>query len=383
MLSPDDVLPALDRWVDVFDEPFGDQAALPTMLLAQYARREVTVVLTGEGADEVFGGYSNYVKRLSEERLTRVLGARGSPLPVARPPAAAARLRATASSRRRPSRARGATRRFRTFSIRCCAANISRRHSPPQRTRANRRRRRSASTTTAIRPSISTICSTSTPGCGCPTTSSRKSTARRWRSRSKRACRISTTSSTAGARGSPPSLKVRGNERKRILKSLAERYLPRDIVHREKQGFMMPLERWLAHELRADVAQALGPHGFARRGLMRPGGDRAARRRACVGPEEPRDAPLGAADPRALARALRTGFRVAMSAAGPSQGANRSPSGAAQRPNASLRPQAWGHHERRRGPTGHRGRKRGARTRASRSSIPRTPAAGAARRSAS
>ena len=56
MLGPDDVLPALDRWVDVFDEPFGDQAALPTMLLAEYARRDVTVVLTGEGADEVFGG---------------------------------------------------------------------------------------------------------------------------------------------------------------------------------------------------------------------------------------------------------------------------------------------------------------------------------------
>ena len=79
MLAPDEVLPALDRWVDVFDEPFGDQAALPTMLLAQYARREVTVVLTGEGADEVFGGYSNYVKRVREERLTRVLGAEGSP----------------------------------------------------------------------------------------------------------------------------------------------------------------------------------------------------------------------------------------------------------------------------------------------------------------
>jgi asparagine synthase (glutamine-hydrolysing) len=33
MLAPEEVLPALARWVDVFDEPFGDQAALPTMLL--------------------------------------------------------------------------------------------------------------------------------------------------------------------------------------------------------------------------------------------------------------------------------------------------------------------------------------------------------------
>ena len=94
MLAPDDVLPALDRWVDVFDEPFGDQAALPTMLLAGYARRDVTVVLTGEGADEVFGGYGNYVKRVREERITALLGARGSPLPwLVAGPAAAPRTR--------------------------------------------------------------------------------------------------------------------------------------------------------------------------------------------------------------------------------------------------------------------------------------------------
>ena len=77
MLSPDHVLDAFDRWVDVFDEPFADQAALPTMLLSGFARRDVTVVLTGEGADEVFGGYSNYRKRVREERLTRWLGASG------------------------------------------------------------------------------------------------------------------------------------------------------------------------------------------------------------------------------------------------------------------------------------------------------------------
>ena len=68
----------------------------------------------------------------------------------------------------------------------------------------------------------------------------------------------------------PSSFKVRGNARKRLLKSLALRYLPPDIVHREKQGFMMPLARWLGHELKGDIAQALGTRGLARRGLVRP-----------------------------------------------------------------------------------------------------------------
>ena len=59
MVTPDDVLGAFDDWVDVFDEPFGDQAALPTMLLSKLTRQHVTVALTGEGADELFSGYAN------------------------------------------------------------------------------------------------------------------------------------------------------------------------------------------------------------------------------------------------------------------------------------------------------------------------------------
>jgi asparagine synthase (glutamine-hydrolysing) len=52
----------------------------------------------------------------------------------------------------------------------------------------------------------------------------------------------------------PPSSKVDGRERKRILSPYAT---CRIIVHREKQGFMMPLDRWLARELAPD-------HAFAR-----------------------------------------------------------------------------------------------------------------------
>ena len=63
----------------------------------------------------------------------------------------------------------------------------------------------------------------------------------------------------------PAPFKIRGGERKRLLKSLGLRYLPRDIVEREKQGFMMPLERWLADELKEDIAHALGPQGLRRR----------------------------------------------------------------------------------------------------------------------
>jgi asparagine synthase (glutamine-hydrolysing) len=55
-----DALASLPRLIDAFDEPMADPAALPTLLMCEAARREVTVVLTGEGADEIFAGYPWY-----------------------------------------------------------------------------------------------------------------------------------------------------------------------------------------------------------------------------------------------------------------------------------------------------------------------------------
>ncbi len=73
-LGPDLYWRSLDRLTWHFDEPVADPAAVPLYFLSKYAREFVTVVLSGEGADELLAGYAVYQKMLALESLRRIPG---------------------------------------------------------------------------------------------------------------------------------------------------------------------------------------------------------------------------------------------------------------------------------------------------------------------
>ncbi len=84
----EDIATTLPRLAATFDEPLGDEAAFPTFLIAEQARRHVTVALAGDGGDEAFAGYERYIAHRLADRFPARLAQGGAAalrlLPAAR-----------------------------------------------------------------------------------------------------------------------------------------------------------------------------------------------------------------------------------------------------------------------------------------------------------
>jgi asparagine synthase (glutamine-hydrolysing) len=65
-------LALVDLVIDIYDEPFADNSAIPTLLLSKMTREKVKVALSGDGSDELFFGYRNYQMLNMEEKLRYV-----------------------------------------------------------------------------------------------------------------------------------------------------------------------------------------------------------------------------------------------------------------------------------------------------------------------
>src|SRR6185295_9462324 len=79
-------LDLIDTLIWHHDGPFGDSSAVPTYIVSKLTRNQVTVVLTGDGGDELFAGYLRFAAAVMSERIPKALGraarAALSPLPT-------------------------------------------------------------------------------------------------------------------------------------------------------------------------------------------------------------------------------------------------------------------------------------------------------------
>ncbi|MBN4051517.1 asparagine synthase (glutamine-hydrolyzing) [bacterium AH-315-M05] len=71
IVSYKDAIPLVEQMINVYDEPYSDSSAIPTMLISKLARQHVTMTLSGDGGDELFFGYGSYkwAKRLTNPYL--------------------------------------------------------------------------------------------------------------------------------------------------------------------------------------------------------------------------------------------------------------------------------------------------------------------------
>lgn len=70
-VSSNDILEYIPKLTSIFDEPFGDSSALPTLMVSQLASKHVKVVLSGDAGDELFAGYTRYANAINKWKILK------------------------------------------------------------------------------------------------------------------------------------------------------------------------------------------------------------------------------------------------------------------------------------------------------------------------
>jgi asparagine synthase (glutamine-hydrolysing) len=258
------LLPAL---ADAFDEPVADSSALPTYLVSQLAAEDVKVALSGEGGDELFGGYYTYVADLLAERF--------GPL--------ASAARPVVELLPRSSRRGGFDRRLKRFTRAAHLPPLERHYgwkevfSAEARAELTGRRHgwdpvsveRERFAETEGRELLARLQDVDFGGYlvdDLLVKTDRSSMA--WSLEAR--VPFLDTVVTNFAFSLPARHKVRGLEKKRLLRKAVEPLLPAEVVHGRKRGFSIPAAAWVRGDLEPFARETLAAEPLRRQGIFRP-----------------------------------------------------------------------------------------------------------------
>jgi asparagine synthase (glutamine-hydrolysing) len=261
-----DALGIVDRLVDHFDEPFADASAIPTWYVSELARRHVKVVLSGDGGDELFAGYDRYMPHPQVARFDRLAppGARQAAGLLARVMPLGARGRRFLGHVAREADARyvDAISFFGPAERRALLRPIEGSGTPgPEE--AMESRLRGWSHLPPVSRQMRLDLETYLPE-DVLTKVDRMSMAHSIESRVP----LLDHPLVEFAVRLPLDLKIRDGRRKWLLRQVAARVLPADVLARRKQGFAVPLGAWFRGDLRDACQDLLGSARARQRGLF-------------------------------------------------------------------------------------------------------------------
>ncbi len=277
VVSAAETLQVIPRLARIYDEPFADSSQIPTFLVCALARREVTVALTGDAGDELFGGYSRYVEALGKWRKMQ------SALPALRSRAARALrvmplwvLGTVASSAWVASRMRGQRKVPDRIQERAHVWGAS---SLPELYRAMmsywQPPARFVIGATEPEPPAHTECMDGIAHMMYADTCEylpddilvKVDRAAMSVSLETRVPLLDVGVAEVAWR-IPTHIHLRDGRGKWVLRELLARYLPRELFERPKQGFAIPIASWLRHELKDWAAELLDPARLRREGYF-------------------------------------------------------------------------------------------------------------------
>jgi asparagine synthase (glutamine-hydrolysing) len=252
---------ALEHVTKGVAEPLADPAILPTFLLARTARRHVKVILSGEGADELFGGYPTY------------LGHKVAPYYDSVPAPLRALLRRGVQSV--PPSGKKVTLEF----------LLKRFVSDAERPWIERHMAWFGTGLTdeifaGVKPDLSELnegSATDDALGGAMLLDYRSYLRDNLLVKVDRATMLSSVEArapyldrfvTAFALSLPSDLRVRRLTTKWVLKKAAEKWLPHDVIYRRKRGLSVPIANWINHGLRSEVDRLLAPERLRDQGIV-------------------------------------------------------------------------------------------------------------------